>query len=62
MLEGEVTLTYSDGNEETTSGGDLFYWPAGHTVRVSKNAEIILFSPQDKHCEVVNHLKNQLAI
>ena len=61
MIDGEVTVTYTGGDEETTSGGDLFYWPAGHTVRVGKDAEIILFSPQKEHCEVVDHLKKQLA-
>ena len=60
LIEGEVTVTYSDGTEETVSGGDLFYWPPGHSVRVGANAEIILFSPQKEHCEVVEHLRKQL--
>jgi hypothetical protein len=41
--------------------GDLFYWPPGHTVAVTQDAEIILFSPQQEHCAVVEHLRNQLA-
>lgn len=61
MIEGEVTVTYTDGAEETVSGGDLFYWPPGHTIRVGADAEIILFSPQHEHCTVVDHLKAQLA-
>jgi hypothetical protein len=61
VMDGEVTVTYSDGNEETVNGGDLFYWPPGHTVRVGKDAELILFSPQKEHCEVVDHLKRQLV-
>ena len=61
LIEGEVTVTYSDGTEETVSAGDLFYWPPGHTVRVGADAEIILFSPQEEHCKVVNHLRNQLV-
>jgi hypothetical protein len=60
MLEGEVILTYSDAKEEKISGGDLFYWPAGHSVRVERDAEIILFSPQAEHCPVLDHLKKQL--
>ena len=60
MIEGEVTLTYSDGSEETASGGDLFYWPPGHSVRVGADAEIVLFSPQQEHCAVVEHLRTQL--
>ena len=61
LMEGEVTVTYKEGQQETISGGDLFYWQPGHTVKVGKDAEIILFSPQDEHCKVVNHLHNQLA-
>ncbi|HAV62791.1 MAG TPA: hypothetical protein DCY13_10535 [Verrucomicrobiales bacterium] len=61
LMQGEVTVTYKDGTEETVAGGDLFYWPPGHTVRVGKDAEIILFSPQVEHCAVVHHLQKQLG-
>jgi len=61
MIEGEVTVSYSDGTEETVVGGELFYWPPGHSVRAGADAEIILFSPQAEHCAVVDHLKNQLT-
>lgn len=61
LMEGEVTVTYKDGEEETISGGDIFYWKPGHTVKVGKDAEVILFSPQAEHCEVVNHLQKQLG-
>ncbi|MEJ7847329.1 MAG: hypothetical protein WKF92_04480 [Pyrinomonadaceae bacterium] len=60
LIEGEVTVAYTGGNEEIVNGGDLFYWPAGHSVKVGKNAEIVLFSPQAEHCAVVSHLKKQL--
>jgi len=61
LVEGTVIVTYKDGQEETTAGGDLFYWRPGHTVRVEQDAEIILFSPQHEHCAVVEHLNKQLA-
>jgi len=60
LIEGQVTITYHDGQEETVSEGELFYWPAGHTARVGKDAEIILFSPQEEHRKVVEHLKSRL--
>ena len=60
LMEGEVTVTYKDGQQETISAGDLFYWPPGHTVKVGKDAEVILFSPQVEHCLVVDHLRKQL--
>ncbi len=60
-IEGEITVTYADGSNETVHGGDLFYWPPGHTVAVAQNAELILFSPQQEHCAVVEHLRKQLS-
>ena len=61
LIDGEVTVTYNAGLEETINAGDLFYWPPGHSVRVAQDAEVILFSPQAEHCEVVDHLKKQLV-
>lgn len=61
IIEGEVVVTYKDGMNETVCGGDLFYWPPGHTVKVVKDAEVILFSPQHEHVEVVDHLAKQLV-
>ena len=61
MIEGEVTVSYGNGTEETVVGGDLFYWPPGHSVRVAADAEIILFSPQAEHYAVIEHLRKQLG-
>lgn len=48
LLEGEVTVTYKDGQQETISAGDLFYWPPGHTVKVGKNAEKYIYFNSDR--------------
>ncbi len=61
LIEGEVTVTYASGEQETVRGGDLFHWPAGHTVRVAADAEIILFSPEQEHGRVLEHLARQLG-
>jgi hypothetical protein len=61
LLEGQVTVTYADGTEEVVKGGDLFYWPPGHTVRVGEDAEVILFSPQDEHARVIDHMLGKMA-
>jgi hypothetical protein len=61
MLEGELTVTYADGSEEVVRSGDLFYWGPGHTVKVGKDAEIVLFSPQKEHSEVLDHMHQKLG-
>ncbi len=61
LLQGELTVTYADGQEEVISGGDLFYWRPGHTVRVGEDAEVILFSPQDEHSKVIDHMLAKMA-
>lgn len=61
LLQGELTVTYADGKEEKINGGDLFYWPPGHTVRVGADAEVILFSPQKEHNTVIDHMLSKMA-
>ena len=56
VLRGQITTTDSDGVEETVNKNDLFFWPAGHNVKVTEDAEIIMFSPQHEHTEVINHM------
>jgi hypothetical protein len=56
MISGEVVVTYTDGKADTCRDNDLFYWPPGHSVRVVRDAEIILFSPQHEHGHVMDHM------
>lgn len=61
LIEGAVVVTYSDGTSEQCTAGDLFHWPAGHSVRVERDAEVILFSPQVEHTAVMDHMLAKLA-
>lgn len=61
VIQGEVVVTYTDGGTESCSTGDVFHWPAGHSVRVDDDAELILFSPQDSHGAVMDHIASKLA-
>ena len=56
VLSGQVVVTYADGTDETCVGGDVYYWPDGHTVRVVEDAELVMFSPQDQHGPVLDHV------
>lgn len=61
LIEGQITVTYADGTEDSVKGGDLFYWPPGHSVRVGEDAEVILFSPQEEHGKVIEHLRRKMV-
>jgi hypothetical protein len=61
MISGQVVVAYSDGTEEVCVGQDLFYWPAGHSVRVVDDAEVVLFSPQVEHGAVMDHMQARMA-
>jgi hypothetical protein len=61
LAEGTLTVTYGDRSTEIVEGGDLFYWPPGHTVRVDKNAQLIMFSPQREHLHVIEHMQRKLG-
>ena len=67
MLEGGRTITYSagsmeisDGSTEIAIGGDVFYWPPGHTVKAETDAEVIMFSPQGEHNQVIDHVLGKI--
>ncbi len=56
VLQGRLTTTDAAGEEETVTAHDLFYWPPGHNVRVEEDAEIVMFSPQQEHTLVIDHM------
>jgi hypothetical protein len=56
LISGQLTTTDSNGIEEIVNGKDLFYWPAGHNVKVNADAEIVMFGPQHEHTKVINHM------
>src|SRR5687767_4477122 len=61
LLQGELVVTFADATEEVIKGGDLFYWPPGHTVRAQEDSEIILFSPQAEHGKVMDHILGKIG-
>jgi hypothetical protein len=61
VIAGDLVVSYADGTLERCTGGDVFHWPAGHSVRVEQDADLILFSPQDDHGPVIDHIHAQVA-
>jgi uncharacterized cupin superfamily protein len=60
VIDGAVTAIFGD-EEETASTGDLFYWPPGHGVRADADTEMVMFSPQKEHGEVMDHVKRKVG-
>ena len=56
VLSGQITTTDATGAKETVKTNDIFYWPAGHNVKVEVDAELIMFSPQHEHSHVIDHM------
>ncbi|HZK68975.1 MAG TPA: hypothetical protein VFC36_05185 [Paludibacter sp.] len=56
LISGQLTTTDAYGIREIVNANDLFYWPAGHNVKVNEDAEIVMFSPQHQHSHVINHM------
>jgi hypothetical protein len=57
LAKGALTVTYRDGSAENVAGADLLYWPPGHAVRVQEDAELLMFSPERAHRDVLAHMK-----
>jgi hypothetical protein len=56
VIEGKLTVDFADGHNETVVASDLFYWPPGHTVKADEDTEMILFSPDHEHTQVMDHI------
>lgn len=61
VLSGEITTTDTRGGQETVRADDLFYWPPGHNVKVNADAEIVMFSPEHEHSQVINHMIEKVS-
>jgi mannose-6-phosphate isomerase-like protein (cupin superfamily) len=60
VLKGSIHVTYGDGRSEKVSAGQVYHWPAGHTVRVDEDYEAIEFSPSAPMNEVLAHVSRKL--
>jgi hypothetical protein len=61
VVRGVITAIYTDGEEETVRTGDLFYWPPGHSIRADEDTDIVMFSPQKEHSEVIEHVLRKVS-
>lgn len=60
VISGGLVVDYTDGSADICTGGDLFHWPPGHSVRVTEDADVILFSPTHEHTQVLDHMLGKM--
>jgi hypothetical protein len=60
VLEGRIRVDYEDGSQELVHGGELYYWPAGHTVLVEEAVRMVEFSPHEEMSGVLAHVVAKL--
>jgi len=61
VLSGSITVKYDDGTEETTTEGELFHWPGGHTGWTDDGVRFLEFSPAAEIEPVLAHFAAKLA-
>ncbi|MCA1831736.1 MAG: hypothetical protein ABR548_01905 [Actinomycetota bacterium] len=62
VLRGSMHIRYADGTEEVTSGGELYYWPGGHTGWTGPDGATFLeFSPTKEIAPVLAHLAAKMG-
>lgn len=60
MLTGAIHVKYSDGKVEVCKAGEMFHWPAGHTVWVEEDTSFVEFSPRKDLKELYDHIGKKL--
>jgi hypothetical protein len=61
VVSGSIRIRYTDGTEEVSTAGDVYYWPGGHTGWTDEGVEFVEISPADQLRPVLAHVGAQLA-
>lgn len=56
-----MRLTGADGEEETTTAGQAYYWPAGHTARMDEDTAFLEIGPVAAMRQFSDHAKAKFA-
>ena len=61
VLEGKLTFTFADGNEETYEAGDAYYAPPGHTPKLYAGSQVVEFSPSRELQQTMEVVEKNMA-
>jgi len=62
VLDGEIDITHADGRSEHVEGGELYYWPAGHTGFTSAGVTFVEIGPVGPMQEFATNAKRILGV
>ncbi|HEY9216789.1 MAG TPA: hypothetical protein VIO94_01980 [Phenylobacterium sp.] len=62
VMKGSIEVRYADGRTETVRAGEVYHWPAGHTVSTTEDYRAVEFSPAAGMREVMDHLRAKLGV
>jgi hypothetical protein len=62
VLKGSINVRYGDGKQEKVNAGEVYHWPAGHTVWVDEDYEAVEFSPKEEMGTVLAHLAKKMGV
>ena len=60
VIEGRIRVDYEDGTQELVGPGEVYYWPAGHTVLIEEDVRMVEFSPHEEMSAVLAHVVTKL--
>ena len=61
VLDGAIVARYGSGTEETIGAGELYYIPAGHTMRFETATRYLDMSPTEQANIVSAHMDWKMA-
>lgn len=61
VIDGEITLRYADGHQETSRAGEMYYWPAGHTGWTDSGVKFVEISPVNEVRTVMEHIAAKIG-
>jgi hypothetical protein len=56
VFSGKIVVRYSDGEEETVTPGQAYYWRPGHVPFYPEETEVLELSPKEKLKDVMEGL------
>lgn len=61
VLEGSIHLEHADGSTEDATGGEVYYWPEGHTAWTDEATVFIEVGPVSEMRQFSEHAKRVLG-